>query len=125
MISQITLQTGTPKKLLSISGDKPFDLFDNMLGKEAAKELKGLKDATQKIESIFVKDILKVMLPKGFGGTGPMGDFARENFMNSLSDVAAKGGGLGLSRMLEDNLKDTIYRREAARLMALPKEKQP
>jgi len=127
MISQVSLSAGEAmgRKLLTIPGNHPFDLFEGMLGDAAKKELQGLKDATQKIESIFVKDILKVMLPKGFGGSGPMGDFARENFMNTMSDVAARGGGMGLAKILESNLADSLYRREAARLMADPTQEKP
>lgn len=127
MISQISVSIGEGlgRKLLSIPGDKPFDLFEKHLSEAAAKELKGLKEATQKIEGIFVKDILKIMLPKGFGGEGPMGDFARENFLNAMSDVAGKGGGMGMAKMLETNLADSIYRREAARLMAEPTQEKP
>ncbi|MBL8060439.1 MAG: hypothetical protein JNK63_06955 [Chthonomonas sp.] len=127
MIPQISLSIGDAngKKLLSIPGDKPFELFEKHLSEAAAKELKGLKEATQRIEGIFVKDILKIMLPKGFGGSGPMGDFARENFLNTMSEVAAKSGGMGMAKMLEDNLAESIYRREAARLMSEPTKEQP
>lgn len=112
------------RKLLTLPGDKPFELYEKDLSERAAKELGKLKEATQNIEGIFVKDLLKQMLPKGFGGEGQMGDFARDNFMNAIADVASKNGGFGLAKMLNANIANSIYRQEAARLMATTPSKQ-
>jgi hypothetical protein len=113
--------------LIEIPGERPFSLYEADLSEPARKELAKLGDATQRIEGIFVKDLMKVMLPKGFGGEGPMGDFARENFMNALADVAGKNGSFGVATMFREKLAETIYRQEAARLMARPTstENQP
>ncbi len=116
------------RKLLELPGKEKFELFEKDLSEKAAKELEKLGEATQKIEGIFVKDLLKQMLPKGFGGEGQMGDFARENFMNAVADIASKNGGFGVAKMLHQNLANSIYRQEAARLLARPedsKENQP
>lgn len=105
------------KKLLEIGGSKPFKLYESDLSEKAKQELGKLGDATQKIEGIFVRDLLNKMMPKEFGGEGPMGDFTRDQFTNAISDIVGKNGSLGIAKMFKTQLAESIYRTEAARLL--------
>jgi Rod binding domain-containing protein len=105
------------KKLLEIGGSKPFALYESDLSAKAKEELGKLGDATVKIEGIFVRDLLNKMMPKEFGGEGPMGDFTRDQFTNAISDIVGKNGSLGIAKMFKNQLSESIYRTEAARLL--------
>lgn len=105
------------RKLLEIRGSNPIAVFEDDLSAAAKRELEKLDDAAKKIEGQFVRDLLKEMMPKDFGGQGPMGDFNRDNFMNALAEVASKNGALGVAKLMKENVAQTIYRQEAARLI--------
>jgi len=105
------------RKLLEIKGSSPFTLFEGDLSKATQEEVAKLKKAADSTEAYFAKNLLKEMLPKGFGGEGPMGDFTSEQFMNAISEQIGKSGSLGIAKMLSSKLSESIYRQEAGRLI--------
>lgn len=112
------------RKLLEIKGSNPFTLFEGDLSKAAQEEVAKLKKAASETEAYFAKDLLKEMLPKGFGGEGPMGDFTSEQFMNAISEQIGKSGSLGIAKMLSNKLSESIYRQEAGRLILSRQDNQ-
>lgn len=103
--------------LLQIPGERPFSLYESDLSEAAKKQLKKLDKAAQDIEGIFAKKLLNELASKTIGGEGQMGDYVREQFLDSMSNQISKTNGLGLAKMLRQKLSENIYRQEAARSM--------
>lgn len=106
------------KLLLRIPGmgDRPsFELFEADLSEAAQRELEQVQKSSSQVEAIFVKDLLKKMMPEKFAGDGPMADFIRDQFLDALAQQSGRSGALGLSKMLREKLSESIYRQEAAR----------
>lgn len=105
------------RPLLRIGGQTPFELFESQLGDAARRELDKLDKASKDVESVFVKDLMKRLTPKGAFGTGMMGDFLQDQFQNALADTIGDTGSFGIAKMLNENVRDSILRQEAARLI--------
>jgi peptidoglycan hydrolase FlgJ len=64
-------------------------------------------DATQKFEAFIIQSCLETILPKsegGFFGRGTAGDVWRSMIAEQIGDQIAKAGGLGIRKLLDQNL---------------------
>jgi len=64
-------------------------------------------EATQKFEAFIIQSCLETILPKsegGFFGRGTAGDVWRSMVAEQIGDQIAKAGGLGLRKLLDQNL---------------------
>lgn len=117
---ELNLPTGqaqNERPLLRIGGEKPFELFESQLSDAAKRELNKLDKATKDVEAVFVKDLMKRLTPKGAFGTGMMADFLQDQFQTALADRIGDTGSFGIAKMLNTNLRDSLLRQEAARLI--------
>lgn len=111
--------------LLRIPGETPFELRESDLSVKAKKELARLEKAATDVESIFVKDLLSKMMPKEAFGTGPFSGFLKDQFQAAVAGQVSQAKSFGIASLLNDKLRESLLRQEAARLMAQPQENQP
>ncbi len=89
---------------------------------KASKELAKLKDATQKVEGLFLKDLLTVMRKGDKHGSigASYGGGMYDDMMNqAVADAVAKRGGLGFGAAISGQLQRTALQRAMAE-MATP-----
>lgn len=86
-----------------------------LAAKRAAPQLKKLKDASQQIEGMFVKDLLTQM-QKGAGkslfGKAPGADIYQDMFTQAIADSVSKGGHFGIGQTLERQFTKDVYKIE-------------
>jgi Rod binding domain-containing protein len=70
-----------------------------------------LKGAAQEFEAILIASMLREVRASGSGGLFPSGvahDLYRQFFDEEIAKAMARGGGLGVGRMLERQLRQSL-----------------
>lgn len=91
------------------------DSFLNALSKSSHSDMaqpesaqhRKLRKATKAFEAIFVKELLKVATPKmakGLFGGGMAEEFFQDFMLDERSKAIVDGGGVGLAKVLEDEI---------------------
>jgi flagellar protein FlgJ len=92
-------------------------VIDDVAGKKKSEELKKIKKACQDFESIFTYYLLKTMrqtVPKGSSISDSAGKDTYTMLMDQkiAEDLARKGNGLGLNKLLYEQMTKTYNKEE-------------
>lgn len=85
-------------------------------------KLSKLKDASQQVEAIFVKDLFAKMQAAVTDATknGPYEDLAKDLFSQTIADSVGKNGGVGISTVLYNSLSKSLIAQEQAKAAKNP-----
>lgn len=90
---------------------------DSKISANKSAELTKLKEASGQVEGLFVKQLIQKMqqsVPNA-DSAGPYADLANDMMAQAISDSVGKSGGLGISKVLYDNLSKALVAQESAR----------
>lgn len=119
--SVIENKSGANPVLLKLgSGDNEFELRLGDLTEKAKKELSKIEKTSHEVEGLFVKDLLVKLMPKEAFGKGPFAGFLMDQFQTAISQEVSKTGAFGVGNLLAGQLKNSILRQEAARILLDP-----
>ena len=91
--------------------------IQGLLTREIKPELERLKKATQGIESLFVKDLLKIMHKSAEAtklAKGPGTEIYQDMMDQALADSVSKNGSFGLAKSLYNQF-EPLLRAQAAK----------
>lgn len=81
----------------------------------AMPELKKLKDTSQKIDAMFLKQLLEQMQKNSTAfGAGPGADVYRDLFNQSIAESVSKGAGLGIGDMMYRAMAPKVWAQATA-----------
>ncbi|MCE9557619.1 MAG: hypothetical protein K8R88_01580 [Armatimonadetes bacterium] len=110
-------KTDDPTIFQAKLGEKTVTLKLNDLRQETVTQLGKLKEATEQLEGVLVKQLLETMqksTPKN-QFDGPMGDFAKDMFNQSMGDESGRKGLFGVGQTVFSQLSRPILNQEVAR----------
>lgn len=83
-----------------------------LAAKRAEPQMRKLKEASQQIEGMFVKDLLNQMekgLGKSLFGKAPGAAIYQDMFTQAIADSVSKGGSFGIGKTLEKQFTKDVY----------------
>lgn len=96
------------------------------LSEGAKRELKKLREATDAIESHFVKQLLKEIKYVGADGkkNSTQGDFAMDHYKQAIADSMSEHGIFGFSDLVYESYEKQFIQQELARQIKERSEKE-
>lgn len=96
-------------QLTTASGDMGLDPYQEMRRMKNLSQAEQMKRAATGFETVLVKQFLtesfKTTTEGCFGGNIPGGDIYKSMMVDTLADSIEKGGGMGLSNVLQVQLQ--------------------
>jgi Rod binding domain-containing protein len=99
-------------------GEQMFTLKESDLDSGVRAQLGKLKESSEQLEGVLVKQMFETMqksTPKN-ELDGPMGDFAKDLFNQTLSEESGRKGLIGIGRVVFEQMSRPILNQEVARI---------
>jgi Rod binding domain-containing protein len=94
------------------AGAAPARTLELRRGEQLERQLARLKKVAKGFDAVFAGTMLKQLLApvfgEGIGGSGPGASIVQGLVEQNLSDAISRGGGLGVGRLVERQLRPRI-----------------